>query len=210
MAPKDILKRLRTLFEKVAFAGLKPTVPGASAPKKPPTRLHALFDRLLSGSTESDPLYLTNRTLAQKLKVWLVIGIPAALLIAGLAVVMLGLVHTPAPPPSPEATPAQIAQKLLPDLNKNLDIPTDRTLEISEVHIEHNGSTKMVGTVRNTTSTPVAGADMVFDLTDLIGSRMGAVSAHVGNVPANGSVQFAVPIAQEKAAFAIVREVHRL
>jgi hypothetical protein len=195
-----MLKRIRSFFGNT----------GAQTSTKPNSRLQGLVGRFLSGSTQSNPLYLTNRTTAQKIKLWLAVTIPAALVVGALAAVWLGIVDTAPPQPPGELSPSQIAEKLLPDLSKPLDVPTDHTLEVVDVHIDHAGPAKVMGVVKNTTSTAVAAADLTFELTNRDGSRMGAVGTRVATVPANGSVKFELPIVQEKAAFAFVREIHRL
>jgi hypothetical protein len=83
----------------------------------------------------------------------------------------------------------------------------NKDLEVVDVHIEPTTPARVAGTIRNKTIRDVAQAELVFDLATNFGSRLGAVSTHVRNVPALGTVNFAFTIPQEKAAFALVREI---
>jgi hypothetical protein len=47
----------------------------------------------------------------------------------------------------------------------------------------------------------------VVDLTNAVGSQVGAVSAIVQRLPASGNKEFQIPITQRDAAFGLVREV---
>src|ERR1039457_2077469 len=94
--------RLRRFIESVVFAGLRPS--GGPPPEtKPVRRLGPLRDKielfLSGGQAPSDPLYLTNRTWKQKLRLALVIATPTALLFCALALVFSNVYSPKAAPP---------------------------------------------------------------------------------------------------------------
>ena len=80
----------RRVIESIVFAGMKPGAPATPAQSRGwlgPWR--ARFDRLLAGgAAPSDPLYLTRRTLGQRMKFAAVTGIPC-LIVAGLMTLAL-------------------------------------------------------------------------------------------------------------------------
>ena len=65
-----------------------------------------------------------------------------------------------------------------------------------------------MGIARNNTDHEIAQAELVFDLTDTTGSRQGAVTTELRNIPAKSSKTFEVALEQSTATFALVREVH--
>src|SRR5450759_5993708 len=113
------MKRIREFLESIVFAGMKPG--GQTAPKRQLTWLGPLrgpVERLLSGGpAPSDPLYLTNRTQAQKLKFWSLIAIPCVVLALGVIVLSRSL-NPPAPKPVNPLTAAEIPANLLPNQAK--------------------------------------------------------------------------------------------
>ncbi len=179
-------KRIQQFFESVAFAGLRP-----------------------SGGKRLDPLYLSNRTLLQKARIWLLIGVPSFLLLGGLGLVLSGYFNHDVPiTPPPALSNAEIAQKMLPNLNQDLGIDSQRDLEIQDVHIVRGGSVSLAGSALNNSGHVIRQADIVFDLADKNGSRQGAVTTHLANLAAKSTVPFQFAIEQKAAAFALVREIH--
>ena len=185
-----------------------PENPGASGQK----RLRWLgplagpLMRFLDAPASADPFYLTNRTFGQKMRLGAAIALPCGLVMAGIVLAVTGVFDRPAPPP-PAVTPQQIAEKMLPDLANGVKIQTNHDLEISDVHVEQGGGPRVTGTVRNNTSHVIQNAELVFDLTDASGSRLGAVSTHIVRVEGNSTAPFSFPVEQKTAAFVLVREV---
>jgi|SRR5271157_2638217 len=204
------MNRLRKVFESIVYAGMKP---GGAAQQKKRLRwlgpLAGPVTRFLDGgAAPSDPFYLTNRTLGQRLRLAIVIAVPCLLVAGGMGLVALGYFGNPeAAPPPPTLTPEQVAAKMLPDLDKNLKLDTNRDVEIPDVHIEQGAATKVSGTARNNTDHLIQDVEVVFDLTNHAGSRLGAVSTHIPRIEAKGTVTFSFPVDQRDAAFALVREV---
>jgi hypothetical protein len=166
------------------------------------------LERFISGSGPADPLYLSNRTFGQKLRLGLLIGTPA-LAIVGLMVLALGNYFDPAPSPQKVAAstrePGAATSKILPDLQKTYRSESDSDCEVSEAAVA--GGT-LSGKVRNTTDRTVHVADLVFDLTDENGSALGAVSVKVENIAPHGLAPFHQTVDQRSAKTALVREIH--
>ena len=200
------MNRIRKFLESIVFAGMKPG--GQTAPKRELTWLGPLrgpVDRLLSGGpAPTDPLYLTNRTLGQKLLSWSLIGIPCLVLLAGIGITLSSLLDLPAPKPDKELTAAEITAKLLPNMDKDFKLAPTSDVQVLEAKVD---GTRLVGKVKNTSTREIARAELVIDLTDVDGSQVGAVSAIVEKIPPSGTRSFEVPIKQRNAATAMVREV---
>jgi hypothetical protein len=202
-------KSLRETIESLLFAGMKPGAP-PSAPKKKRwlDPLRQPLERFLNAGASNDPLYLSNRTWRQRARVWVLFAVPCVLVAGLIAVSLLGLIRKRDAAPK-ELTPEQMAAKILPaDLTRNLQIHMERDLEVTEVRVNHAGSSStLVGRVRNLTDKAIAHGEVIFDLADQQGSNLGAASAEVERVPPRGAAAFQVPIDQATAAIAIVREV---
>lgn len=209
-----MLKRLKQFFESIAYAGLKPTggkllVP--AAPKKGPFGpIRERIEKYLNSGSANDPLYLTNRTFNQKMRLWLIIGIPAALLLGGLGLVMIGYFDagTTVTAPPVGLTDAELAQKMLPNLTQNLDLGGQKDVEVQDVHVTHTGPAKLAGVAMSKSNHSLSKVEIVFELTDKDGSRLGAVTTELANLAANSTVPFQFSIEQQNASFALVREIH--
>jgi hypothetical protein len=205
-----MFRRLREIFESIAYAGLQPSAkPGQTRRMKWLGPLSGPVDRLLSGgAAPSDPLYLTNRSMGQKVKVGLLVAIPCLIL----GYVVYGMLTNSFDfgerPPMREATPAEVAAKLLPKMDPNMKVAADKDVEVLEVRVDHAAPMALVGSMKNTTDHPIHMAEAVFDLTDATGSQLGGVSATVQNLKARSTASFRIPIQQATAAFALVREIH--
>jgi hypothetical protein len=198
------MKRIREFFESIAFAGMKPG--GTTAANRQLKWLGPLggpVERLLSGPVPSDPLYLTNRTLTQKLKSWSLVAIPCLLLAAG-GWYALRTLNPPEAQPAPEPTAAAIAASTLPNLAKDIQLAPSTDVQVIEIKVEGN---RLVGKVRNTTSREIAVTELVIDLISSYPSQIGAVNGIVEKIPALGTKEFQIPIKQRNAASALVREV---
>lgn len=203
-----MIKRIREFFESIAYAGLKPS--GQKSEARPATvwgRMRAKFDTFLAGPASNDPLYLTNRSLTQKAKPWIIIGIPFLILLGVIGISLSNILDPPEAKPVVELSAKEVAAKILPNLDSNLKIDNNSDVEVVEVKVEHVGGSRLMGSVRNTTSHDIATAHMVVDLTDVNGSQVGGVEVRIENIPASKVKTFTTPIAQHTAAFALVREV---
>lgn len=205
------MKRLREIFESIVYAGMKP---GKSASKSSALRwlgpLGGPIERFLNGPASSDPFYLTNRTTGQKIRLGLLIGIPLVAAAAGVGLAAIGVFDRASqlPPPAKPMTNAEIAAKMLPALNKNITIETNQELQVLDVVVQQTGGSRISGTVKNTTGRVITGAEVVFDLTNARGSRVGAVSCKIERIEPNGSARFQNAIEPADATYAIVREIH--
>ena len=133
-----MFKRIKQFFENLAYAGLKPQ--GGRTAQTAPQRqsfIRAWAESRLTKGGPSDPLYLSNRTLAQKLKAWALVGVPVVVVLGGLGLVLFGYFDKDAPiaPPPAGLSNAEMAEKMLPDLNKDLHIETQHDLEVEDVHV---------------------------------------------------------------------------
>jgi hypothetical protein len=166
------------------------------------------LERFLTAGASDDPLYVTNRTWQQQARLWVLLALPCVLVATAVGLALLGFVQKRDTAPK-ELTPEQMAAKMAPpDLDRNIQINVERALDVVEVKVEHAGSTRLVGTVRNRTDKPVAHAEVIFDLVNAGGSRLGAVSAAIERVPPRGTAAFQLSIEQTTATMAILREVH--
>jgi len=169
-------------------------------------RLRRMLDRFLSGSAPTDPLYLSNRTFDQVFKRWLLVALPLVLVAAG-AVVVFRTLRPSEPPPAKVLTNAEIAAKMLPNLDQKIEVEGDKDLVVEDVHVDHAAEAKLAGTVRNTTHHEIRSAEIVFTVTAANGVQLSAVRVQVTGIPAGATVPFQTPVVPN-AAFAIVREVH--
>jgi hypothetical protein len=110
--------------------------------------------------------------------------------------------------PAKAMTPEEISRKLLPNIGKDIQIETNRDVEVVEAHVEHVDQSKVAGSLRNNTAKNFAAVDVVFNLTDSMGSQVGAVKGHIENLEPKAVKAFQFPIRQQNAAFALVREVN--
>jgi len=201
------MKRIREFLEAIAYTGLKPSGGPAAAPKKGPRWLVSLQDRgermLSGGPAPNDPLYLTNRTTAQKVKAWSLIGVPCLILAAGIGATLYVL-----EPHSPEAvkqpTAAEISAKILPNVGKDFKLAPAADLQVIEIIVSNS---RVTGIVQNTGKRTIAGAELIMDLTNATGSQVGAVSAIIGQIPAAGRRDFNISVKQRDATYALVREI---
>ncbi len=207
-----MLKRIKEILESIAYAGLQP---GARKPQGAQRSnwlgpLRDRLDRFLSGSASSDPLYLSNRTAGQRIKFWAVVAVPCLILIAGIAFGVMGYFDRSssfvAEPNRPSN--AEIANRMLPDLNKDLHIASNRDLVVEDVHVVAGAQDQLAGVARNNTDHAIRKAELTFELTDAVGSRQGAVSTELENIGAKSAIPFQFAIPQHGASFALVREVH--
>jgi hypothetical protein len=175
-------------------------------------RLDPLRERMeifISGPAPSDPLYLTNRTWWQKLKLASLIAAPVLLaaVLVTIAVtnpVRFHKVEAYAPPPAEGPLPA-VSEGQLPD-----PVAPSTDLEVVNTRISKDAHPPVVtGTVRNLTGRNIDSAQVTFYLADAAGSMVGADTTEVANVRPYGSVAFRMPLKIARAEYVIVRDVQR-
>jgi len=203
------MNRLREKIESIVFAGLKPAAPRTQAAAPIPEtlmgRLRQRIDNWVSGTGHADPLYLSNRTTAQKLKSWLVIAVPVLILVGGIGI-SLAYLNPPEATRANEPTPAEVASKMLPNL-KDLKIEGASDLEVVEVGIDRSKGVRMVGSVRNKSVHTIATALLSCELTDASGTQLGSVTVHLEDIPASSVKTFELPVQQTDANFVLIREI---
>ena len=172
-----------------AYMGSKPNLP------------KEWINRILAaGPRPADPLYVSNRTVGQKILLAGLIVLPC-LPVAAMIFLLGNKPRTQGQTPAPVAIsqPAAAAEPVkLPDSD----------LEVVEVHVEHGATSALKGTIRNQTDHAIRNAEVVFDLADDSGSQVGAVSHRFAALPAGSQTEFQFPVAQRDAAHALVREIH--
>jgi hypothetical protein len=199
-------RSLREIIESVVFAGLKP-----GAPHTAEKRMRWLgplagpMERFLSGGpTPSDPLYLSHRTPGQRIMLGVKVAIPLAIVGGGLFWYFRSGIQEKQPVLN--LTPAEAAAKMMPDLNR-VNVVTNKDIEVPEVGVDRSGSLALAGIVRNNTAHTVSAVEILFDVTDDRGSRLGNVSAQLQNLAPKSESKFRVPINQQTASIAIVRDI---
>jgi hypothetical protein len=199
--------RFRDFLESIAYAGMKPGKPKAESQRmRWLGPLRGPVERLLSGGAHRDPLYLSNRTLGQRVVGWVRVGVPLVVLVV--AVVFAFRMHRREDKPAEQLSPAEIAAKMLPELNKPIHVDKNTDIEVVEVYVDHADGDRLMGKLRNTTDHAIQTGEVDFVLTGVNGTKLGAVSVKVSKLVAGETVAFAQPIAEKAASFALVREVH--
>ncbi|MGA3015476.1 MAG: FxLYD domain-containing protein [Bryobacteraceae bacterium] len=199
--------RFRKYLESIVYARMS-----AGKPKAESKRMRLLgplrgpVGRWLSGGGRQDPLYLSNRTFSQKLVGWAKVGVP--LLVVVVAVVIAFRMHRRVDKPAELLSPAEVAAKMLPELNKPIHVDTNTDIEVLEAYVDHDAGDRLVGKFRNATDHAIQTGEVDFTLTGVNGTQVGAVSVKLNKLAAGETVPFAQPISEKAAAFALVRDVH--
>ena len=200
-----VMGKLRRLFESLVYAGMKPQRPGGE-PAKPKSAWRQRLEQMINGSANTDPLYLSNRTIWQRFRAAAVVVGPIILLVAVLALAWSDVFKTKDAPKTRELTAAEKAARILPNFNPKIQLPANHDLDVQDVHVEHGPPTRVVGIVKNNTDHVIASAGMVFDLTDGRWSRLGAVRTEVEKLPPHSTTPFRFKVAQDSAEHVLVRE----
>ncbi|MBZ5726222.1 MAG: FxLYD domain-containing protein [Acidobacteriia bacterium] len=170
--------------------------------------LRGPVERFINGGpAPTDPLYLTNRTLGQRVRFMVVIAVPC-LILAGGVILSTSNMFKPKIAPAKPLTAAEVAAKILPNLAKNISIESNKDIQVVEVHVDHTAGTRLAGTITNNTGRSIRLAEVVFVLTEASGSQLGAVTAKLENLAPYSTSKFAIPIQQASAAYALVREIN--
>jgi hypothetical protein len=214
-----MLKGFKEIFEKLAYAGLKPqggrpvqasAAPKAdSAPAKGFAAFRAWVDSKLNKGGDVHPLYLSKRTPMQRAKVWALPGLVVTLALGGAGLVLMGYFepdYVVTPPPA-GLTNAEIAAKILPDLSKDLHIETQHDLDIQDVQVVTDPPVHLAGVVKNNTDHAISKAELTFDLADWKGSTQGTVSIELKNIGSGATVPFQIALEARRTTIAWVREV---
>jgi len=197
-------ERIRKLIEALVFAGMQPA--GAKS-RRPPrngwlARLGGAVENFLSpGPAPTDPLYLSNRTFAQRIMPAVKLVIPLLLVAGALVWWYRGTHHST----DGQSTRAELLAKVMPEIAK-LNLPPNRDVDIPSVSVDRSGPA-LVGTVRNNTTHTMKNVEILCDLTDSRGSQLGFVTAQVENLAPQSQTGFRVPIAQTKASLVLVRDI---
>lgn len=167
--------------------------------------LRGPVERFLSGGGNQDPLYLSKRTMGQRLLHFAKVGVPL-LVVAGIALYIFA--RSRKADQAPEVlSPAEIAAKMLPNLSQPIHVDTNNDIAVLQVSLNHDSGDKVVGELQNTTDHEIENGDVDFTLTAASGTQLGTINVKVKKLPAGAKVAFSEPITQREAVFAQVREV---
>jgi hypothetical protein len=196
--------RFRKVLESIVYVGM---TPGAARTPDSPRKLRFLapLERVLSAPSPSDPLYLTNRTFGQRLTRLLLIVIPMVVVVAAV-VVALGYFAPKTAKPAKEMTAAEIAARVLPDFDKDIQVEANKEVQVLDAHFEH-AAALLVGSIQNKSARTIQEAVVVFDLADARRSLLGGITVTETNLAPGAVRQFKQPIVQNTAAYAVVRDV---
>jgi hypothetical protein len=201
-------RRTRELIESIIFAGMKPGAPvGRPHPMRWLQPLLRPIERFLSGgAAPSDPLYLSRRTTGQRIRFALLIGTPGVIVTGLMALALSNNFVKKTVMPRLDLPPAEVAAKMLPNMDR-VKLDTNRDVDVMEVHVDRTRGTVVMGTVMNNTAHQIHSAEIVFDLTDAMGSQLGGVSQKIENLPPQNRQAFRLPIEQRTASLVLLREV---
>lgn len=168
-------------------------------------RLRERFDRFLAGDPVPDPLYLSNRSWAQKLGFAILLAAPIGILTIIIAVgpgIFRLRRANPYPPPAPDVPKAPAAKPIT-----GANSPA-ASLEIVNLRIvQEAGHPVIVGVVRNNTPENISSANISYYLSDEQGGLIGSENTTVQDIGARSSVAFRARVAMPNAAYVLVREV---
>jgi hypothetical protein len=170
--------------------------------------LRERMDIFISGRAPSDPLYLTNRTWRQKLKI-------ASLIVATVLLLTILLTIVATNPfgfhrvVAEERPPADAPLAAAPQRPSSGPLTASTELEVVDVRISRDARPPVVtGTVRNRTGQKIDSAEVSYYLADAAGSMVGTDTTEVVNLEPYGSVAFRAPLKVARAVYVIVRDAH--
>jgi len=139
----------------------------------------------------------------QRVRPWLVFGLPA--LLVGVGIWFYTSRLRPSGPPPRELTKAEIAAKLLPELK---DLKVDSVHDVDLLNLRVEKSPMMAkGAVRNRTNRQLRNVDVMLAMLDRGGSLRGSVTARITNIAPGETTPFSVPLADPKVASLLLREI---
>ncbi len=156
------------------------------------SHLKGWIDRLISGKAPSDPLYLSNRRLRDRLWPW----IAACTFFLVLLVAWKVAVPRSQPPAHALPSSAKLAAMAFPRF-------ADSQLEVLGVGVLANGS-KLEGEVRNKTGHVIALGRLSFELQDAQGQYTGATGTELKEIQPGQITRFELPIRQPDTRVALV------
>ena len=165
-----------------------------------------MVERFLSGGSPTDPLYLSNRPWRKRAFVASAVAVPFVAVAAVLFLSKLGYL-TPQTKAAAVLSPAELAQKMLPDLDK-LRIKNKSVIDVVEVRFDHGADAAIFGTLKNNSNHTIHSGDAIFDLADEGGSQMGRFTVELTNMAPQGAMTFRLPMKERNAAYAFLREVN--
>ncbi len=199
-------RSIRELVESIVFAGLKPGAPSTESkhmrwlgPLRKPVE-----GFLSGGPAPSDPLYLSKRTPRQKILFALKVAAPLVVL-GGMALFAFRSSVVRRNEPKLDLSPAEVAAKFMPDVDR-IKIVTNHDVEISSVGVDPRGPA-LTGSVKNNTARTLRSVEVIFDVTDANGSKLGGVKADFESLAPHSQSDFRVPIQPTNAAIAVVRDI---
>jgi hypothetical protein len=176
-----------------------------AAPRAWLAGLRQRFDALLAGEAPSDPLYLSNRTWKQKLRLAALIGIPMlviALVIVAASTDVFQLRRANPYDHPGSAEPAATA----PDPATE---PTEKEMEVSNLRIARDVKPPIItGEFRNNSDHLIHSAEITYFIADNNGSLLATESTEVLEVGPHRVVTFSAPLKLSQAGYVQVRDVH--
>ncbi|MCL5743350.1 MAG: FxLYD domain-containing protein [Acidobacteria bacterium] len=198
------MSSLRARLEQLVFRGLTPETPGQNAASAGgQSAFRARLERLIFRGLKPDagPMQPMSR---KKKIVIAVAGVAGCALVYGLVVALMNRRA-----PSDEVTLADPAP--LNFLPPDLKIEKNKDLEVVEIEFQRKTLPHQItGTLKNRTNKRFSAAEISFNLTDDSGSHIGAVSTTIQNVEPMVSLRFQIPVTQQNATVAIVRDLRGL
>lgn len=156
------------------------------------SRLQAWVNRQISGTAPSDPLYLSNRSLKDRLRPWIAVGTLFGALLVGWKIAV------PHRPPVANAIPSNTKLAAM-----SFSRFESSKLDVLGVEVLANGS-KLVGTVRNKTGNVIALGRLSFELQDSDGQFTGATGTDLTQIQPGEITRFELPIRQPDTRVALV------
>lgn len=200
MARPERARRIRRIFQRLIYAGLKPGAPLRYKPR--PALLSKWLEPLLfRGLNPGEPTPVGRAAIFRKLKKSFVLAASLAVV-----VVLIGLYFMTKPKVA--ANPAATAAPVIPPNFLSEPIRTDKNadLEIAEYRIVRQPAPMIVGSVRNRSGKRYSHVEASFDLTDQRGSNVGLAIAKFQEIPPHGEVPFRLAVTP-RVVFALVREL---
>src|SRR5205814_1173298 len=116
-----------------------------------------------------------------RIRSWSLVAVPCLIVVAVVALALSNYFSPPEAAPPKELSAEEVSRKILPKLAKDIQIDSNKEVEVMEVRVDRSGQ-QLSGTVKNNTSHSIPVAEVVFTLTDGDGSVLGAVSGRIENL----------------------------